>query len=335
MRIAEINDIASVASELAEGLRERGHAVDLFEPRLFGAGLAPRLKPMVAPARAYDWLDLIRKVRGGHYDLAHIHYGYMGNVGVLGRFPYILHCHGTDLRELTAFTRPLVASALKHARHVFYSTPDLRALVTAQRPDAEFLPNPIDTVEFAPAAPASASNDIWVCCALSEIKGGWRLLKACEILAKERPDLRVTAFGGGEYTREFLALPNVTMLARQPRWKLPRIINAHGIVLGQARLGIAGMAEFEAMACGRPVVTWFNEGAAYSDPPPFVIGLEGEELAAGLLRMAESPALRDQLGERGRDWVTRHHRLPLVVERVEAVMQAIISGEPVPAAPAA
>ncbi len=87
MRIAEVNDIASVATEIAAGLRALGHEVDFFAPRLFGARLPTFVKPVTAPARALDWLDLIRRVRAGPYDLAHIHYAYLGNLGRQGRFP--------------------------------------------------------------------------------------------------------------------------------------------------------------------------------------------------------------------------------------------------------
>jgi hypothetical protein len=38
MRIAEINDIASVASGLADGLSARGHEVTVMRPRLIGGG---------------------------------------------------------------------------------------------------------------------------------------------------------------------------------------------------------------------------------------------------------------------------------------------------------
>ena len=41
MRFVQVNDIASVASELAVALRKRGHHVDLLYPKLHGAGLPP------------------------------------------------------------------------------------------------------------------------------------------------------------------------------------------------------------------------------------------------------------------------------------------------------
>lgn len=330
MRIAEINDIASVATEIGAGLRALGHEVDFFAPRLFGAGLPTPVKPVTAPLRALDWLDLVRRVRAGHYDLAHIHYAYLGNLGRLGHFPYILHCHGTDLRGESAFTRPLIRSALRHASHVFYATPDLWPYLRDLRPDAEFLPNPIDLERFAPASPASAGSGVFICCALTGIKGAGTILDACSLLAERRPDIRITAYEGGAYAPRFEALPNVTLIARQPRWKLPALINQHAVVAGQMKLGTAGMAELEAMACGRPVVTWFNEPDAYPEAPPFVSVSTAEELASELERLVEDDAARDATGSAGRAWVTKYHAVGRIAARVEAVAMALAAGGAVP-----
>ena len=335
MRIAEINDIASVASEIGAGLRARGHEVTLYHPRLVGANLHPQIKPVTAPIRALDWLDLIRRIRAGDYDLVHIHYAYLGNVGALGGFPYILHCHGTDLRGGTAVTRPLIRNALRGARHVFYSTPDLEQYVSDVRGDGEFLPNPIDTTQFRPLTEAKDRPGVLICCGLTEVKGAGRLLKACRQLAQDRPDIRITAIGGGSYTADFQALPNVTVVAHQPRWKLPGLINQHGIVLGQVRLGSAGMAELEAMACARPVVTWFNELHAYAEPPPYLTAVDSVEIAAAVAALHDAPETRAALGEKGRAWVERHHGLERVVCRVEEVATAIVDGSAIPQAPAA
>lgn len=330
MRIAEINDIASVATEIGAGLRALGHEVDFFAPRLVGARLPSLVKPVTAPVRALDWLDIIRKVRAGNYDLAHIHYAYLGNLGRLGRIPYLLHCHGTDLRGETAFTRPLVRSAVRGARHVFYATPDLWAHLRDLRPDAEFLPNPIDLERFAPSSPASTSASVFICCALTEIKGAGTILDACRLLAERRPDIRFTAYAGGEYASRFEALPNVTLIARQPRWKLPGLINHHAVVAGQMKLGTAGMAELEAMACGRPVVTWFNAPDAYPEAPPFVSVATAVEMAAALERLVDNPGEREAAGATGRAWVAKYHALERIAARVEAVARAVVAGEPVP-----
>ncbi|MBI2767837.1 MAG: glycosyltransferase family 4 protein [Chloroflexi bacterium] len=325
MRIAEINDIASVASELAGGLRARGHDVDVIRPRLVGGGLPWMVKPIVGPVRAIEWAQIIREVRAGNYDAVHIHYAYLGMVGVLGKFPYILHCHGSDVREITPFTRPMVERALRGASRVFYSTPDLASYVKARRPDAEFLPNPVDTDDFQPMAPARESRDVFICCALSDIKGATRIHDACRRLAEQRPDIRVTAVAGGEWTARFEALPNVTLVPHQRRSRLPAIISRHGVVVGQVLLGVVGMAELEAMACARPVVAWYTHNHAYPERPPFVRAVDGVDIAAAVTRLVDDADGRQRLGDAGRTWVRRFHSVADTAERVERAALGLLA----------
>jgi len=330
MRIAEINDIASVATEIGTGLRVRGHDVGFIHPRLFGAKLPPPLKPLTAPIRAPDWLDMVLRLRRGKFDIAHIHYAYLGNLGWLARVPYILHCHGSDLRDETLLTRPLTRQALRHAAYVFYATPDLRQFLAASRPDAEFLPNPIDLDRFAPTLPAGEARGVFLCSALTSIKGAEVTLEACRLLAARRPDIRFTAYAGGEFAPQFEALPTVTLISHQPRWKIPAIVNQHALVSGQVRVGAAGMAELEAMACARPVITWFNQPGAYPEEPPFVSASTPAAIASEIERLIDDAAARSAVGAAGRDWIAKYHALDRIASRVEAVARAIATGQPVP-----
>ncbi|MCC6383125.1 MAG: glycosyltransferase family 4 protein [Dehalococcoidia bacterium] len=325
MRIAEINDIASVATDLAEGLRARGHQVTVMRPRLFGGSLPWMVKPVVGPVRAVEWAQIIREVHAGHFDMVHIHYAYLGMLGVLGKFPYILHCHGSDVREITPFTRPMIERALRQAGRVFYATPDLADYVLERRPDAEFLPNPVDVQLFRPLAPARESRAVFVCCALTPIKGAQRILDACRRLAALRPDIQVTAIRGGEYTAAFEALPNVTLIPRQPRGQLPDVVARHGVVLGQALLGAAGMAELEAMAAARPVVTWFRYNRAYPEPPPLIRAVDGYDIAQAVIRLVDGADEREGVGLAARAWVQRYHDVDSVAARVEAAACSLIA----------
>jgi glycosyltransferase involved in cell wall biosynthesis len=325
MRIAEINDIASVASELADGLRARGHDVTVIRPRLLGGGLPWMVKPIVGPVRAVEWTQIIREIHAGKFDVVHIHYAYLGMVGVLGKFPYILHCHGSDVREVTPFTRPMIERALEGAARVFYATPDLGEFVLSRRPDAEFLPNPVDSEQFAPQSPASDHTGVYICCGLTDIKGAPRLLTACRRLAAQRPDIKVTAIAGGEYTAAFEALPNVTLIPHQPRERLPQVISRHGVVVGQVLLGAVGMAELESVSCARPLVTWFRYNQAYPEPPPFVRAVDGVDLAAAIIRLVDDPALRQDLGEQGRAWIQKYHSLEQAAERVERAAMSMLA----------
>jgi len=314
-----------VGSELAQGLRARGNEVSVIHPQLVGGSLPRVLKPLVAPVRAADWLRIIRRVWTGNFDVVHIHYAYLGMLGVLGRFPYILHCHGTDVRDVAPYSRWMVDRALAGAEHVYYSTPDLGQYVLPKRADAEFLPNPIDTDTFRPLAPVCESRDVFICCSLTEIKGAGRILAACRRLATERPEIRITAVPGGEFTPAFRALPNVTLIPRQVRGDLPGVIARHGVVIGWAKLGIAGMAELEAMSCGRPVVMWFDQDGAYDAAPPFVRAADGAAIAEAVIRLVDDPQERQRTGDAGREWIIAHHELDMITERVERTAEQLLA----------
>lgn len=318
MRFVQVNDIASVASELAVALRRRGHEVDLLYPRLYGAGLSPLWKLAVIPARFADWLRLAWRLRRGDYDAVHIHYAYLGIVGLLARVPYVLHCHGDDVRDVSRrIWAPVIRLAIQRARHVYYSTPDLAEPLHAIRPDAEFLPNPIDIERFHPAPLPGDAEDVFVACALAENKGVGNILAACEQLEAERPAARITAVAGGSGTERANGLANVLLLMHQPREKLPALMAPHRIIIGQVHQGAVGMVELEAMACGRPVIAYFTYDAAYDEPPPFVNAHSGPEIAAAVERLLDDAAERERLSVEGRGWVERNHNAAHIAERIE------------------
>ena len=326
MRIAQVNDIASVASEITAGLRERGHEVDFLQPPLRGGGLDDRWKPFIAPLRAVEIAALAARLRRGRYDLAQIHYAYLGVLGRLAQVPYILHVHGDDVRSIGPLRKAITKPALSGAAHVFYATPELARPVHRYRLDAEFLPNPVDTRLFSPAPDPAGGDDVYIACWIEENKGAAHLLEACRVLLAERPAVRITALARGPYIADFAELPNVLLIEPGPRRKLPALIARHKVVVGQVRHGAVGMAEIEAMACGRPLVARFRYGRAYPEPPPIVNAGDGRAIAAAVLQLLDAPAERLALGEETRSWVESHHAREVAVARVEAVAEAIVAG---------
>lgn len=319
MRFVQVNDIASVASELAAALRKRGHEVDLLYPRLYGANLQPPAKLAMAPLRFIDWLRLAWKLRRGHYDAVHIHYGYLGIVGLLAGVPYILHCHGDDVRDVSRrIWAPVIKLAIRRASHVYYSTPDLRDELAAIRPDCEFMPNPIDTTTFAANPLPGDPDDVMVACALSDNKGVANLLESFRILSGACPGLMIHALAGGTASDEADGMPNVLLLMHQPRAKLPALLARHRIIIGQVHQGAVGMVELEALACGRPVVSWFTYQEFYPEPAPFVQAHTGPEIAAAVQRLLDNPAECDRIGKASRAWVERYHNADAIAARLEA-----------------
>lgn len=324
MRIAEVNDVAFVASELSAGLRARGHDVTLIHPRLVGAELPAAIKPAVAPLRLLNWIDIARQIRHGDFDAVHIHYAYLGVIGVIGRFPYVLHCHGDDVRDLAQrVRRPIIELALKRAAHVYYATPDLWPQLEAIRPDAEFLPNPIDTDLFRPTQMEEGGPDIFIACSLNANKGVENILEACELIVAARPNVRITALAGGEQTRAFDDFAQVTLVTYQPRTKLPALVGRHRVIIGQAHNGAIGMTELEAMACGRPVVTHFVYDDAYDEPPPLVRAHSGEEIAAAALQLLDEPQRAQEIGCASRTWIEHNHDVRKISERLEAEFERL------------
>ncbi len=329
MRFAQVNDIASVASELAAALRARGHDVDILQPRLYGATLPPLLKLLVAPLRLADWVRLAIRLRRERYDAVHIHYAYLGLVGILAGVPYVLHCHGDDVRDLGRRPwRGLIRLALRRAAHVYYSTPDLEPWVRAVRPDAEFLPNPVDTATFRPEPLPPDARDVFIICALAHNKGGGRILAAMRALSRRRPGVRLTAIAGGELTRQFEALPTVVLLLHQPRERLPALMARHRVLVGQVHEGAIGMVELEGMACGRPVVAAFRFADRYGGEAPVVHAETPTQVVDAIERLLDDPVAARAIGEASRAWVEAHHDAARIAERVEAWHRARIDGPP-------
>jgi glycosyltransferase involved in cell wall biosynthesis len=234
--------------------------------------------------------------------------------------PYVLHCHGDDVRDVERRVwAPVIRLAIQRARHVYFSTPDLEEPLKRIRADAEFLPNPIDVDQFRPEPLPSDAEDVLIACALAENKGVGAILEACAMLNREMPGVRVTAFESGAGAAAAQELANVLLLVHQPREKLPALMTRHRVIVGQVHEGAVGMVELESLACARPVVAWFTYGEAYAEPPPFVQARTGEQIAAAITGLLEDPAGAARAGAAGREWVCRYHNAATMAERVEAL----------------
>lgn len=324
MKIAQVNDISNVPSALVEGLSSLGHDATLFPLNLVGGKLPTWSKALLLPWRGQEMRSLNREIRRGDFDVVHIHFAYLGWAGILGKYPYFLHCHGTDVRRNlnTWYQRPFIVRSLEEAQRVFFSTPDLAEHVLPVRPDAVWVPNPVGTEFFEPGDPSNGDEGrrprVLFISSLSRIKGVERAFQVIKLLNEQVPDAEMCVMGFGDRLHHYENWSGITVLPRVAHADMPALIRKCDVVVGQLRLGIVSMSEAEAMACGRPVVGEFHYPETYSEQPPILTGETPEELAAHVVHLLDDTEERRELGRRSREWVMKHHDCRRVAHILES-----------------
>lgn len=330
LRIAQVNDVAAVASTLAASLRDLGLDVDLLESPRPGAGL-PRIgRAVTVPLRAVAPLALAPALRAGRYDIVHGHYAWKSMAAPLSGRPYVAHVHGTDVRDVDPGSPlgRLTRAVLRRAARVFYATPDLAGSVAAFRPDATFLPNPIETDRFRPEqADPAAMRDLLVGVRLAPVKGLDTIVEAVGRIVALRPgtSISVVDHGPGVAAVMDAAGPGARLVPVADRSRLPDLYRSHRIALGQFRVGAIGNHELELLACGVPVVTRFGFPDAYDAPPPVADAADAEAAARLTVALLDDEAARAALAAAGPGWVAAHHAASSVARRVLEVYRDILA----------
>lgn len=300
MRVFHLGNIGNVASRLAAEQRRRGHAAFVAMPRRWN----PRNYPCDCeyPGDGYVWFN-IEMWRHRRWfidaDVVHIHGGILWSQLILRwlrrRTPkaaWVLHYHGNELR-------------LGYGRHhasladvTLVSTPDL----LRWRPQATFLPNPIDRAAL-----------------LAEMGKGRR----------EGPSdgrLRVghfptsRALKGTAIIQEIVAtLPNVefVLCERRPREEQLQLMASCDLVIDQVTpFGAYGLVAIEAMALGKPVVGSYDR-ASYPPGCPIVSVTPGTLLGELERLIGEGPAAFERLRRLGEQYVARFHSPTRIGDELE------------------
>jgi glycosyltransferase involved in cell wall biosynthesis len=243
----------------------------------------------------------------------------------LGKKPLVGWALGSDLR--TSLKHPLwgrvVRHNLKECNRVLASTPDILGVARQFRNDAEYLGPAVDTELFYPKPPIQhegkrkvliASNSNWI------VKGTDIAIRALSKL-KDEVDVSVVQFGSD--FEKTLSLASSLGLALNV---LPIASHEHireyywnsDVVVDQFTSGCAGMVSLEAIACGRPAVTYVtSEYPEYNDFP--VKDLNSEEQIAEAIAQADH-----NLWKKEYKYLEKSHMPGSVLKRVLAIYDSLI-----------
>jgi glycosyltransferase involved in cell wall biosynthesis len=319
LRVLHLNDCSNVAKSYMQFLpKDRVHC-ELYMPTVGTYRASKATRALLPLIRMMESTTLLRRFREGGFDLVHVHYVTFAIMPMLARLPFVVHAHGADLNRdvYRPYFGSIVKAGLARARAAMYVTPDLRRHIASLRPDARFLPNPVDLQKFAPDdAIAVEQPSILVISKLDRQKGLQEFLQAIDAIWSVRPDVKVGMFRFGnaadavsEFFERHRANPALHLLSPVPHAEMAKLINSYSIVLGQQGGNIAtfGLSELEAMACGKPVVVRSDYGDAYPEPPPLLHSPDVDAIVRHLTALVENPQRGRELGVRAREWVSKYH----------------------------
>lgn len=322
MRIVHVNDIAHVATVLATAQRRRGDDVELLDPPKPGASMSYPWKLAALPLRVVPLAAAAWHIRRRSPDVAHVHYAPYAVIGRLAGRPWLVHCHGSDVRGVRAQSASgrYLRWAMARAGAVLYATVDLADWVRPLRGDAEYLPNPIDTRMFSPSG-EEADRDVLLGTRLHPIKGAEVAIEALRRLRQQRPGTTLTVIADGPLAVEAreAAGPDALVLPLQEHAAMAALLRRHRVSIGQFRLGVPGQFELESMASGVPVVANLTYGASYDQPPPIVQAADAQAVADALALLLDHAGEREVTAARSRTWVERNHGVDSVLARLDVV----------------
>jgi len=246
-----VNDCAHVGETLVKYFPADVEAVHLKRSRGFGD----------------KTFGIAWRILRANADLYHLHYLLQDCYLALkfGKHPIIGHAHGSDLRSSLKHRvwGRIVRHNLKHCDKILVSTPDILDIARESRTDAEYLPNPVDTSIFYPKPLKQhdgkrkvliASDSSW------SVKGTDLAIKALSRI-KDKADLSIIKYGV-DFDRTVdlafsLGLP-LNVLPRVPHDRISEYYWDVDVVIDRFKLGSLGMVSLEAIACGRPVITYVS-----------------------------------------------------------------------------
>lgn len=315
-RVLHVNDCASTTERLLVEAHSRGLPWRYY-PLIDRRYPVTKRSPALKLAFAAPWFAELG-VRARAADLLHVHYASVVRHTAWTRRDYVLHLHGSEIRSQQYEPRwtATIHRAVREARAVLYSTPELAEHVAPLRDDAIYLPVPVSSSGMPAWRPAQRPRVVFAS-RWDAVKGLATQLEVARRLRErlgEEVDLVGLDWGPGAADARAVGVDTRARMSHAAFLDL--LATAH-VVVGQAS-GSLGTSELEAMAIGVPVVArveprWHRGGIPAVLPAELEADGAAEVMAEHVVTALEDPVAT---GERldGRRWVDRRHGVDRAVD---------------------
>ena len=264
MRVLHVHQIAGIPQLLVSQLNRNGINAEFME------------EPEASDIKKFDIIH-------GHYALNR-HTIKAFRLARKHGIPFILHCHGSDLRLLDGtgrvkmpyHYRKISEHIRKHSSAIILSTPDLEEF----EPRGEYIPNPVDMERFRPMPEVAKSTRHLIC---------GKQVKGSRLLEFIKPDLEYDCVNTGH---KFDFPANVRILPYVNYSSFHEFLNRYEHMIGTVG-DVISMARLEAMACGLRTFTDFDlnftkyyEGQnpdSVTEPRKFVAQFHNPEISVSRL----------------------------------------------------
>lgn len=344
MKLLFVENIANVSYNLAKRLRLMGYDVTLLtrhnpvagELDLASTSREPWVKAFYVNSLYDKTFTYLLKMLSEKVDIIHCHYALeQGTYALISRGlgrckKVIVHCHGTDIREISHSRKYgwIVNLNLKCADKTFVSTPDL------MRAGTELMPNPIETSSFSPGTASldlKMNHDFALFCPSRQIwvhKRQDLFLKALRTLVNKGYDCNLVLIDFGpdldrtkRLIRDLDLEKNVTFVPPIPPADMPAYYNSCDVVWAQMGLGHLGLVTLEALSCNKPTLVDFIYGQAYPEQPPVIKVFSLEDITGETEHLLDLRSFSLDT----RWWVIKYHSYEAVLNKLTRVYDELLS----------